>query len=169
MWILKSEHCLHAELTHVHGYTIPERTREHTHTHTHKGATWPACPCMSILPKLSYRSVSTHRHTIWFVLIISAYHSWQVWCPFIQWLRGRNCWHGHLSHEFRASGVNLLTPLTVSGRNLNKEVKLNADNFFCTSSSYALALIFHTCFHILFIDIMTLPEPGLRKEGNAQH
>lgn len=46
---------------------------------------------------------------------------------------------------------NLLTPPTVSGRNLNKEVKLNADNFFCASWSYNQALIFHSRFHILLL------------------
>lgn len=55
---------------------------------------------------------------------------------------------------------NLLTPPTVSGRNLNKDVKLNADNFFCASWSYNQALIFHSCFHILedIIDIRAFED-----------
>lgn len=124
----------------------------HTHTYMICQAMWE--PYTGIIISFSQKDipfgVSLHRHTILFVLLISFYHSWQVWCPFTHRLRGGKCWHGHLSHEFRASGENLLTRPTVSGRNLNKEVKLNADNFFCASWSCSPALIFHTCSHIFY-------------------
>lgn len=95
--------------------------------------------------------VHSHRRSILFVLTVQVYLGWQVWCPFTHTLaerrrrRRRNCWHGHLSHEFGSNGENVLTPPTVSGRNLNKEVKLNANNFFSSAWTYSLALIFHTC------------------------
>lgn len=38
--------------------------------------------------RTSSLKISTHSHTILFVLLISFYHSWQVWCPFTHWLRG---------------------------------------------------------------------------------
>lgn len=111
----------------------------------------------------------TERHIILFVLIIWAHCSWQVWCPFILYTGwGGECWHRHLSHEIHASGENLLMPPTVSGRNLNKEVKLNVDNFFCASWSYSPFLIFHTRFHIFLLTTMPCLELGSRNKGRRK-
>ena len=76
-----------SELTHT--------IHTHTHTHTHTVELRDLSAHVRTLYKL-YRSAKRTsslkspdlRHTILFVLIISAYRSWQLWCPFIHRLRG---------------------------------------------------------------------------------
>lgn len=67
----------------------------HSHSFPHIGELHNLSNNERTLYKLSCRSAErtstlrsgAHRHTILFVLIISAYRSWQVWCPFIHRLR----------------------------------------------------------------------------------
>lgn len=90
---------------------LPTNFILHTHpNHKHTPTPGELSPHVRTLCNFSYRSTQrtsplkspVHRHTVLFVLIILAHHSWQVWRPFTHRLRGwRKCWHGHLSHEFQ--------------------------------------------------------------------